>query len=114
LDTFKDERKPSDILLSIVSKQGWSPGDIEVLSAVSVDEYYRMLKENKGDLLQKLMDAFLLFEQVSNASEPMTEVVKRAKEALRRIGQESAINARRVRRYGVRVERGTHLGPPTN
>ena len=63
-----------------------------------------MLKENKGDTLGKLIDVCLFFEQVSDASEPMTEIVKRAKEALERIGEESAINARRVRRYGVRVE----------
>jgi len=104
LDSFKDKREPSDILLSIGSTHGWSQGDIEVLSSVTVDEYYRMLKENKGDTLGKLIGACLFFEQVSDASEPMTEIVKRAKEALERIGEESAINARRVRRYGVRVE----------
>ena len=84
LETFKDKRKPSDILLSIGSTHGWSPGDIEILSEVAVDEYYRMLKENKGDILGKSIGACLFFERVSDRSEPMTEIVKRAKEALKR------------------------------
>jgi hypothetical protein len=38
-----------------------------------------------------------------NATEPMKEISKRAKDALRRIGGESKINARRVKRYGVEI-----------
>jgi hypothetical protein len=46
----------------------------------------------------------LQFDRISNASSEMREVSKRAKEALKLIGAESPINARRVARFGVIVE----------
>jgi hypothetical protein len=43
------------------------------------------------------------FDSITNATGPMKEISKRAKDGLKRIGQESAMNARRVRRYGIEV-----------
>jgi hypothetical protein len=54
---------------------GWSPEDVTTLSHTSVDRYYEIFKNTKP-----------------------------AKSALARIGKESAINARRVKKYGVEVE----------
>jgi hypothetical protein len=47
------------------------------------------------------LDACLQFDRIANATIPMKEISKRAKQALKRIGQESAINALRVKKYGV-------------
>jgi hypothetical protein len=44
------------------------------------------------------------FDRISNASETMREISKRAREALKMIGAESRINARRVSRFGVKFE----------
>ena len=104
LQTTEIQRNPRDVLLAIGKAQSWSQEDISLLAAVSMDEYYRMLKETKGDVLRKLIDAGLFFKRISNASAPTLEISKRVKEALRRIGQESPLNACRVRKYGVRVE----------
>jgi hypothetical protein len=101
--TFGDKPEPADILRSIVSRNGWSEEEIGVLSALKVDEYYAMFKKNDGEDLRKLINGCLQFDRIQNATEPMREISKRAKEALKRIGQESPINAVRVRKYGVEV-----------
>lgn len=54
--------------------------------------------------MQLMIWGALLFEKVGNLGEAEKQIPRLAREALKRIGQESAINARRVRRYGVRVD----------
>jgi hypothetical protein len=101
---FEKKRKPEEILLDIAEKQGWSREDIQVLSALSVDEYYKLFKENRQDEMQRMIWAALSFGRIGNISDTEKGISKRAREALTRIGRESAINARRVQRYGVRIE----------
>lgn len=102
--TFRDERDPTAILLAMATTEGWNDENIATLSTLEVDEYYSIFKTAEGVNLHRIIDACLQFDRIANASERMKEISKRAKEALRRIGQESAINARRVLKYGVRVE----------
>jgi hypothetical protein len=100
---FKDERPLRDILISIAQQHGWSREDLTTLSMVSVEEYYSLFKSAKGEELRRVINACLQFDTIQNASEEMKEIPKRAKEALTRIGGESAINARRVRKYGIKL-----------
>jgi hypothetical protein len=44
------------------------------------------------------------FNNIGNASTEMTKISANAIEALQRIGKESTINARRVRKYGVQID----------
>jgi hypothetical protein len=106
--TFHEERDPVDILLNIHA--GWRNDDIEWLATLSVEEYYQILKHAEGEDLRKMIAACLQFDRIVNASEPMRDVSKRAKEALKRIGHESAINARRVKKYGVEVDEAVQAG----
>jgi hypothetical protein len=99
----KIERDPVATLLWMADANGWTGEDIAMLSTLSVDAYYRMLKMSAGSDLHKIIGACLQFDSINNATAPMKEISKRAKDALKRIGQESAINARRVKRYGVKV-----------
>ena len=75
-----------------------------LLSALPVDEYYRIFKSHKGDDLRKIINVCLQFDRIGSVSAAMQEISRRAKEALRRIGGESAINASRVRHYGINIE----------
>jgi len=104
--TFEYTRNPANVLRAIAQTNSWNNGDITTLSALPVAEYYRVFKETKGHDLHLILDACLQFDRIGNATEEMKEVSKRAKSALKSIGEESAINARRVRRYGVEVGKG--------
>jgi hypothetical protein len=99
--TFEEEASPTEILLRIADNNSWGPQDIATLSTLPVDEYWKMFKATKGPDLRKLINACLMFDSMVGATPDYREVSKRAKEALQRIGQESPINARRVRAYGV-------------
>jgi hypothetical protein len=110
-DTFADEQDPTAVVLSMANRNGWNDEDINTLSALSVDEYYAIFKGHDGDELRKIIDVCLQFNRISNASKPMREISKRAKEALKRVGRESQINALRVRKYGVEVDLAVNSGP---
>lgn len=101
--TFKEETTPAEILVRIAENHSWNLEDITTLSTLPIDEYWRMFKASNGDLLRKLISACLMFDSMIDATTNYKEVPRRAREALKRIGQESAINARRVRAYGVVV-----------
>jgi hypothetical protein len=109
--TFKQTTAPSTILLRMADTNSWNPEDITALSSLSVDEYYEMLKVTRGRDLRKIISSCLQFDNIANATPDMKEISKRAKDALRRIGKESAINARRVKTYGVDDSAATHFTP---
>src|SRR5271165_4360288 len=90
--------------LRMADMNGWSPEDIAILSSLPVDGYYQVFKNTDGHDLQRILSSCLQFDTIGNASADMKEISGRAKEALQRIGQESLINARRVKRYGVEVD----------
>lgn len=101
--TFKSEISPVSILFRMADTHSWNPEDITILSTLSVDTYFEIFKSSQGRDLRKILNACLHFDRIINATNQMKEISKRAKDALKRIGQESAINARRVKVYGVDV-----------
>jgi hypothetical protein len=101
---LESKRDAVAILRSIIDTNSWNPEDITALSQAPVDMYYNMLKNHTGTELRKLLDACLQFDRIGNATSEMKEVSRRAKDALIRIGRESKINARRVRRYGIEID----------
>jgi hypothetical protein len=109
--TFKVDRDPTAILLSMSRMNGWSPEDITTLCALPVDDYRKIFNGTKGRDLRQIINACLQFDRIGNSTPEMKEISKRAKDALKLIGQESAINARRVRGYGVEA---TQSEPKSN
>jgi hypothetical protein len=107
--TFKDTRDPKGILLSMANTNSWGPDDITFLSTLPVEDYYHIFKNSKGFDLRRIISACLQFDRITNATPDMTVISKRAKDALQRIGQESAINARRVATYGVVINAGPEV-----
>jgi hypothetical protein len=96
----KDERNPAEILLSMATTRGWTAEDMTLLSTLPVQAYRDIFKGAEGSNLHLIIDACLQFDRIEDATEPMKDVSRRAKEALRIIGQESRINAVRVMKYG--------------
>lgn len=95
-----------DILTRLAGSNGWNNKDEIVLADTSADEYYELFKSEAGDHLSDMVNACLKFGQFSNASERQKQIAANATDALVRIGKESAINALRVRKFGVEVEGG--------
>jgi hypothetical protein len=104
LASLEVKQNPTDVLLSMANTNGWNPEDIEILSTTPIEQYYGIFMKSNGDVLRKAIRACLQFDVISNATEPMKEISNRAKEALKRIGKESPLNAQRVRRYGVKAD----------
>lgn len=102
--TFKDEINPTTILFRMADTNSWNPEDMTTLSTLAVADYYQIFRSEKGSDLRKAIKACLQFDRILNATAEMREISKRAKEALKQIGQESPINARRVKAYGVEVD----------
>ncbi len=107
LETFKEEKNPAEILESITTKHGWSQADIDVLAALRADDYFHMFKSNKGDEMQRLIITCLEFGRMGDERGQYKAIAGHAREALKSIGQESPMNALRIRRYGLRIE-GAH------
>ena len=95
-----------DILTRLAGSNGWNNKDEIVLADTSADEYYELFKSEAGDHLSDMVNACLKFGQFSNASERQKQIAANATDALVRIGKKSAINALRVRKFGVEVEDG--------
>ena len=104
LATYPEDRNPADILIEIARKQGWNPDDIEYLAQLSDDDYYRMFKTYKNKELRNLIAGCFLFDSLCDATASMRRVSNHAKNALRRIGAESLINAHRVSTYDIVIE----------
>ncbi len=102
--TFATKRDPKAILIAISDTSSWSPPDLSEVAAMPVEDYYQLLKTSRGDELRKIINALLKFNNMLGASPDMLEILKRAGEALKRIGEESPLNARRVRRYGIIIK----------
>lgn len=100
--SFADDRSPVEVLVRIAKNQSWSRDDVALLSNLSADDFYTMFKEQKGSDFSRIIRASTQFENITGASADMMKGISaKAKEALIRIGGESRINRRRVRKYGV-------------
>ena len=83
---------------------GWDEDRITALATAPIEEYRRVFKSHSGADLRRMLANVFQFDRISNASDPMREITRRAREALRTIGAETRINARRVSRLGVKIE----------
>jgi hypothetical protein len=106
----QEKRDLPAILLSI--KDGWDEDRINALASAPIEEYQKAFKSHSGVELRRMLSNAFQFDRMVNASAAMREISRRAHEALKLIGAESAINARRVRRFEVKTEQaGDGSGP---
>jgi hypothetical protein len=102
--TFSDDRDAKTVMIDIATTRSWSQEDLNIVGVLSVDDYYKMFKEHKGAELKSIINGCLQFKSIYNLSGgSMNAVADRATEALRRIAQESRVNALRVKKYGVEL-----------
>lgn len=96
---------PLKILLKIDRDSAWSTQDVAVLSSMSEDEYVQILHAARERDLQSVIRAGLLFGQFKDAQADYVAISQKMRAALQRIGDESPLNAMRVRPYIGRPEK---------
>lgn len=94
---------PKQVLMRLSDSNRWSHQDEIVLAETTVDEYYELFKTESGDHLTEMVNTCLRFGRFSNANERQKQIAENAVKALTRIGRESAINALRVRKFGIEL-----------
>ncbi len=100
----EEQKDVPSMLLAL--KEGWSDEILYELSVTPVHTYLRTFKETTGEKLRKILAGALQFDRIVNASPEMKEISKRAREALKIIGAETRINAQRVSRFGIVMDKG--------
>jgi hypothetical protein len=86
---------------SQIATGGWNPGDEESLAALSVDDFVALFKATRDIERRKLIRGSTGFLNIANATARQTRIGETARAALIKIGQESPLNARRLRAYGI-------------
>jgi len=94
---------PKDVLNRIAGKNSWNQSDEVILVNATVDEYYELFKSEQGRHLSSFINTCLTIGQSGNASDQQKEITRITTEALKRIGSESEINKRRVKKFGIDV-----------
>ena len=100
---------PTDVLVKIDGSDSWNDRDLNLLAALSTDDYERIFMENTGDRLHAAVSAALQFSRIGNATPAMQAIANNARAALQRIAGKSPLNAMRMRKYGVQVGQGLNL-----
>ncbi|MEW6450585.1 MAG: hypothetical protein AB1490_08065 [Pseudomonadota bacterium] len=101
--THAEERRDLPAIMMSI-KDGWDDERINALATAPIEEYRKAFKFRSGSDLRRMLSAVFQFDRIANASDAMREISRRAREALKLIGAESPINARRVRRFGVTLQ----------
>ena len=101
-----DTREPKEVLLQISRQHGWGRRDVELLSKIDADDYYKMFKTiaDSGDLSSVIRTA-LSFGTTGGTSNAEKTIASRATEALLKIASESTLNRLRVAKYGIRLQK---------
>lgn len=101
-------RKPPkpllEILIFIADNKSWDKEDEQQLLDTSSDDFFQLYKSINSENLDKIIKASLAFTSSKNSTGGRQDIQTPVKEALVKIGQESALNAKRVSKYGILVE----------
>jgi hypothetical protein len=84
------------ILVRISKKNAWGPKDVQRLSEASIDDYYKTFKGLRGEEMRCAVSEALLVQGRGGENSAERKVAAAADAALKRIADESRINARRV------------------
>jgi hypothetical protein len=102
--SFKDERTSAQVLVRMAKNNSWGRDDITLLSKLTADDFFQMFKSHRGGDFDRIVRTSLQFSNMGGTGEEERAISSRAKEALVRIGRESLLNRRRVKKFGVKVD----------
>ncbi len=105
---MEEKRDIPAIIMSI--QNGWDDDRLATLAALPAEEYKKLFERFTGIELRQMLANLLQFDRIVNASQHMQEISRRTRDALRQIGREAPINARRVRRFGIELQEDNGAG----
>lgn len=104
-DKVTPERSVLQILEEIRVSGSHSMDDLNQLSKIDTDEFYKIFKEYKGDYLSSIIPKLLRFPNHSDGNIGMVQIRESTAEALRKIASESEINKRRIKqKYNINID----------
>lgn len=86
-----------DAALSIGKNTGWNNQHIEALGKATIDDFYELFIRSHGNDHHDLVKGCL----IAGSPETQRGIREKATEALKRIGATSALNAERVKAFGI-------------
>ncbi|WP_353475496.1 hypothetical protein PVT71_18200 [Salipiger sp. H15] len=101
-DELSEDLDFKSTLLSVGNS--WNSEQLAFLADAPVERYYETFKACEGTELRRLLANATSFKRIANPSGEMSRITQNTMTALKKIGKESRLNARRVRRFGVKVD----------
>lgn len=98
----KTPRQVDQFFLNL-NEQAFADETVLTLANTPVEEYVRVFKTYDGDDLRTILSGVFQYGRIGNASNDMKEIVTKSRKALTVIGQESKLNAERVKGWGISV-----------
>ena len=71
------------------------------MSKLAPDDFFQLFKSHRGEDFERIVRTSLQFSNMDGTGEEERAISARASEALVRIGRESLLNRRRVKKFGV-------------
>jgi hypothetical protein len=102
---FKDERTPQEVLVAISASGGWGPKDSALLANSSVGDFRGIFKLLAGEELDGAVRTALGFGTITPPNPEYEKISRTAREALKEIAKESPLNERRMRKYGITLQK---------
>lgn len=101
---YVDPREPLDVLREIGARQGWDQRDVMLMSKQGADDFERMFEALKGDEVRQSIETIRL---LARSERPESDTIEKATaEALKRIAAKSPLRARKVAKFGVKLDKG--------
>ncbi|MCO6389186.1 hypothetical protein [Aliihoeflea sp. 40Bstr573] len=101
---FEKDAKPvfsSDDLFLLLADDGYDSDITQQLSQVPVEDYVRVLETMKGEKLGIVRRALTQYNQLSNPTPAIQNIIRKTGEALTRIGEVSELRRYKVRGWGI-------------
>lgn len=89
------------VAASRINEGGWSPKDEESLANLSVNDFVAFFKDTNEPDRSKIVFGCLKFASIVNATPRQLRITDNAKVALAQIGQESPLNAHRLKKFCI-------------
>ena len=96
-----DTRTLREVLSHVAEKNAFDGDDVEIMYRATVDDYYGLFKEERGEHLDSWISICMKIGHLDDANDREVHITTTATQALIGIASESPLNARRVAKFGV-------------
>jgi len=97
-----EEKNLHEVLARLGKERGWGGSDEEYLDEIAIEEVVEILENYEGEDLSTMLKGATQFAHISNASERIIRIAEKMTAALEQIAAMNELNARRLKRFGIR------------